>query len=154
MTYSRATGSENYRLPSVAGSRVLPVTEKSAVPIPTGKKPASNPGLTTGSSVTENCQFRSVAGNRVQTGAALIIWLQSPPPPKKKKKKVTERHQPTGLTGYRACWLKRKAAEPPLWTRRRQLHMSLSLLRSSGEFMQNCGATRNRLQSIASCIIV
>ena len=39
--------------------------------------------------------------------------------------------------------------------------MSLSLLRSSspssansGEFMQNCGATRNRLQSIASRITV
>ena len=65
MTYSRATGSENYRLLSVAGSRVLPVTEKSAVPIPTGMKPASNPGLTTGSPVTENCRFRSVAGSRV-----------------------------------------------------------------------------------------
>ena len=44
---------------------------------------------------------------------------------------VTERHQPTGLTGYRDCWLQRKAAEPPLWTGRRQLHMSLSLLGSS-----------------------
>ena len=59
MTYSRATGSENYRLPSVAGSGVLPVTEKSAVPIPNGKKPASNPGLTTGSPVTENYRFRN-----------------------------------------------------------------------------------------------
>ena len=58
MTYSRATGSENYWLPSVASSRVLPVTEKSAVPIPYGKKPASNPVLTTGSPVTENCRFR------------------------------------------------------------------------------------------------
>ena len=64
MTYSRATGSENYRLPSVAGSRVLPVTEKSAVPIPNDKKPASNPVLTTDSPVTENCRFRSAAGYR------------------------------------------------------------------------------------------
>ena len=109
MTYSRATGSENYRLPSVAGSGVLPVTEesvpilkgktsfkssadnrfagyrelpvpeccwfwnrsaagykKSAVPILTGKEPASNSVLTTGSTVS----------------------LLS---------------EPTGLTGYRAC---------------------------------------------------
>ena len=54
MTHSRATG-----------SRVLPVTEKSAVLILTGKKPASNPVLTTGSSVTENYWFRSVAGSGV-----------------------------------------------------------------------------------------
>ena len=115
MTYSRATGSENYRLLSVAGSGVLPVPEycrlqrnlypslkarnqlqssadnrfagyrelpvpeccwfrnriaagykKSAVPILTGKEPASNPVLTTGSTVS----------------------LLS---------------EPTGLTGYRAC---------------------------------------------------
>ena len=60
--YSRATGSENYRLLSVAGSGVLPVTEES-VPILKGKKPASNPVLTTGLPVTENCRFRSVAGS-------------------------------------------------------------------------------------------
>ena len=54
MTYSRATGSENYRLLSGAGSGVLPVTEES-VPILKGKKPASNPVLTTGLPVTENC---------------------------------------------------------------------------------------------------
>ena len=72
---------------------------------------------------------------RFLPGAAPILWLQSLLP------------EPTGLTGYRA-------AEPTLWTGRRQPHMSLSLLRSSspssanpGEFMQNCGATRNRLQS-------
>ena len=62
MTYSRATGSENYRLLSVAGSGVLSVTEES-VPILKGKKPASNPVLTTGLPVTENCRFRSVAGS-------------------------------------------------------------------------------------------
>ena len=36
------------------GSRVLPVREKSDVPILTGKKPAANPVLTTGSLVTVN----------------------------------------------------------------------------------------------------
>ena len=69
MTYSRATGSENYWLPSVcrfrsvAGSGVLLVTEESVVPILKGKKPASNPVLTTGLPVTENCQLQSVAGS-------------------------------------------------------------------------------------------
>ena len=37
------------------GYRKLSVTEKSAVSILTGKKPASNPVLTAGSPVTENC---------------------------------------------------------------------------------------------------
>ena len=63
MTYSRATGSENYRPLSVAGSGVLPVTEES-VPILKGKKSAPNPVLTTGLPVTENCRFQSVAGSR------------------------------------------------------------------------------------------
>ena len=54
MVHSRATG-----------SGVLPVTEKSAVPILTGKKPASNPVLTTVSPVTEDCRFWSVAGSGV-----------------------------------------------------------------------------------------
>ena len=53
-----------YWLQSVAGAGVLPVTEKSAVPILTGKKPALNPVLTTVSPVTEDCRFRSVAGYR------------------------------------------------------------------------------------------
>ena len=38
---------------SAAGPGVLLVTEESAVPILTDKKPASNPVLTTGSPVTE-----------------------------------------------------------------------------------------------------
>ena len=79
MTYSRATGSENYRLLSVAGSGVLPVPEccrfrsvtgsgvlpvtEESVPILKGKKPAPNPVLTTGLPVTETCRFRSVAGS-------------------------------------------------------------------------------------------
>ena len=82
MTHSRATGSENYQLPSVAGSGVyrcrrvagagvLPVQEccwlqeESAVPILTGKEPASNPVLTAGSPVTGNYRFRSAVGSRV-----------------------------------------------------------------------------------------
>ena len=47
--------------PECSGSGVLPVTEES-VPILKGKK-ASNPVLTTGLPVTENCRFRSVAGS-------------------------------------------------------------------------------------------
>ena len=39
----------------------------------------------------------------VQTCTAPILWLQ--------KTLVTERHNPTGLTGYKDCWLQRKAAE-------------------------------------------
>ena len=46
------------RFQSVAGSGGLPVTEES-VPILKGKKPASNPVLTTGLPVTENCRFRN-----------------------------------------------------------------------------------------------
>ena len=48
---------------SAAGPGVLLVTEESAVPILTGKKPASNPVLTAGSPVTENYRFRSAAGS-------------------------------------------------------------------------------------------
>ena len=55
MTYSRATGSENYWFLSLAGSGVLPVTEE-CVPILKGKKPASNPVLTTGLPVTGRLQ--------------------------------------------------------------------------------------------------
>ena len=74
VTYSRATGSENYRLLSVAGSGVLPVTEES-VPILKGKKPASNPVLTTlvvgyrELPVPECCWFRnrSAAGYKKST---------------------------------------------------------------------------------------
>ena len=64
VTHSRAIGTENYRLPSIAGSGVLPIRsaagleccwlQKSAVPILTGKEPASNPVLTASSPVTEN----------------------------------------------------------------------------------------------------
>ena len=54
---------ECYWFLSVAGCGVLPVTEKSVVPILKGKELASNPVLTTGLPVTENCQFRSVAGS-------------------------------------------------------------------------------------------
>ena len=55
---------------SAAGPGVLLVTEESAVPILTGKKPASNLVLTAGSPVTENYRFRSAAGSRVW------CWLQ------------------------------------------------------------------------------
>ena len=65
MTYSRATGSENYRLRSVAGSGsgVLPVTEES-VPILKGKKPASNSVLTTGSTVSLLSEPTGLTGYR------------------------------------------------------------------------------------------
>ena len=43
----------------------LPVTEKSAVPILTGKKPASNPVLTTGSPVTEVTWLQRIAGDKL-----------------------------------------------------------------------------------------
>ena len=55
---------------SAAGPGVLLVTEESAVPILTGKKPASNPVLTAGSPVTENYRLQSAAGSRVW------CWLQ------------------------------------------------------------------------------
>ena len=44
--------------PSIVGYREICCTH------PYGKKPASDPGLTTGSLVTENCRFRSAAGYR------------------------------------------------------------------------------------------
>ena len=47
------------------GSGVLPVTEKSAVPILTGKKPGSNPVLTTGSPVTEVSWLQRIDGNNL-----------------------------------------------------------------------------------------
>ena len=71
MRHSRATGyrelpvPECFRFPSVAGPGVLPVTEKSAVPILNGKKPASNPVLTPGSLVTENYRLWSAADSGV-----------------------------------------------------------------------------------------
>ena len=142
---------------------MLLVTEKSAVPIITGKEPASNPVLTTVSPVTEVSRLQRIDGDKLvgqevsSVNFPLTNWLQSlqteywftqpsltvasqdlellvkysgtdlccP------KFFVTERHHPTGLTSYRACWLQRKAAEPPLWTGKSQLNMSISLLRSS-----------------------
>ena len=75
MKYSRATGSENYRLLSVAGSGVLPVPEccrfrsiagyslsESVVPILKGKKPASNPVLTTGLPPVSLCRTVEPSG--------------------------------------------------------------------------------------------
>ena len=56
---------ENYWSQSIAGYRELPVTEKSAVPILTGKKPASNPVLTTGSLVTEVSWLQRIAGDKL-----------------------------------------------------------------------------------------
>ena len=56
---------ECYRCLSAAGPGVLLVTEESAVPILTGKEPASNPVLTAGSPVTENYRVRSAAGSGV-----------------------------------------------------------------------------------------
>ena len=52
-------------LQSVASSGVLPVTEKSAVPILTGKKSASNPVLTTGSPVTEVSRLQRIDGDKL-----------------------------------------------------------------------------------------
>ena len=112
---------------------MLLVTEKSAVPILTGKEPASNPVLTTGSPVTEVSRLQRIDGHKLVGQEVFfskipltnqlqslptewrftqppILWLQSLFP------------EPTGLTGYRACWLQRKAAERPLWTGRRQLY--------------------------------
>ena len=51
---------QGYWLQRIASSGVLPVTEKSAVPIITGKEPASNPVLTTGSPVTEVSQLQRI----------------------------------------------------------------------------------------------
>ena len=63
MTYSRPIGSENYRLLSVAGSGVLLVTEES-VPILKGKKPAPNPVLRTGSTVSLLSEPTGLTGYR------------------------------------------------------------------------------------------
>ena len=75
MTYSRATGYRESPVPeccrfqnrSAAGSgtRVLLVTEKSAVPIITGKEPASNPVLTTVSLVTEVSWLQRIDGDKL-----------------------------------------------------------------------------------------
>ena len=56
---------ENCRPYRTASYRVLPVTEKSAVPIVTGKKPASNPVLITGSAVTEVSRLQRTAGDKL-----------------------------------------------------------------------------------------
>ena len=48
-----------------SGTGVLLVTEKSAVPIITGKEPASNPVLTTGSPVTEVSQLQRIEGDKL-----------------------------------------------------------------------------------------
>ena len=47
------------------GYRVLLVTKKSAVTILTGKKPASNPVLTTGSPVTEVSWLQRIDGDKL-----------------------------------------------------------------------------------------
>ena len=75
LTHSRAIGTENYRLPSIAGSGVLPTRsaagpeccwlQKSAVPILTGKELASNPVLTASSPVTENYWLQRITGSGV-----------------------------------------------------------------------------------------
>ena len=44
---------------------VLPVTEKSAVPILTGKKQASNTVLATGSPVTEVSRLQKIDGDKL-----------------------------------------------------------------------------------------
>ena len=62
------------------GYSVLPVTEKSAVPILTGKEPASNPVLTTGSPVTEVSRLQRIDGDKlVGQKIPLTNQLQSLP---------------------------------------------------------------------------
>ena len=56
---------ENCRLQRTTGYRVLPVTEKSALPILTGKKPASNPVLTPGLQVIEVSWLQRIAGDKL-----------------------------------------------------------------------------------------
>ena len=58
---------QGYWLQRIAGSgtRVLLVTEKSAVPIITGKEPAANPVLTTGSPVTEVSRLQRIEGDKL-----------------------------------------------------------------------------------------
>ena len=166
---SEDSTSTDYRVLPVAG--VLPVLEKSAVPILTGKKPASNRVLTTSSPVTEVSQLQRIDGDKLvgqfllknffnqpvteptdrvpayttfsdscftRTRVTGEVTRYRPVLPQffghtafSRETFVTERHQPTSLSSYGDCWLQRKAAEPPLWTGRRLLHMSLSLLRSS-----------------------
>ena len=102
---------ECYRFLSVAGSGVLPVAEESVVPILKGKKPASNPVLTTGLPVTENCRFRSVAGSG--TGVLLVTKKSAVPiltgkepasnPVLTTGSTVSLLSEPTSLTGYRPC---------------------------------------------------
>ena len=48
-----------------SGTGVLLVTEKSAVPIITGKEPASNPVLTSGSPVTEVSRLQRIEGDKL-----------------------------------------------------------------------------------------
>ena len=59
--YSRATGYGKLPVPEP----VLLVTENSAVPIITGKEPASNPVLTTGSPVTEVSRLQRIEGDKL-----------------------------------------------------------------------------------------
>ena len=54
-----------YRLQKITGYRVLSLTEKYAVPILTGKKPASNPVLTTGSPATDVSRLQRIAGDKL-----------------------------------------------------------------------------------------
>ena len=73
VTYSRATGYRELPVPECcrfrnrsaasSGTRVLLVTEKSAVPIITGKEPASNPLRTTVSPVTEVSRLQRIDGD-------------------------------------------------------------------------------------------
>ena len=116
MTYSRATGSENYWLLSVAGSGVLPVTEES-VPILKGKKPASNPVLTTGFAgyrelpVPECCWFRNSSAAGYKKSAVPILTGKEPASNSvlTTGSTVSLLSEPTGLTGYRACLIAEKS---------------------------------------------
>ena len=58
-----------------SGTGVLLVTEKSAVPIITGKEPASNPVLTTGSPVTE-VSSRATGYRELPVPGPKCCWLQ------------------------------------------------------------------------------
>ena len=62
----RAASVKRFNVDSkVTCHRELPVTEKSAVPTLTGKKPASNTVLAVGSPVTEVSRLQRIAGDKL-----------------------------------------------------------------------------------------
>ena len=98
------------RFRSFVGSGVLPVTEES-VPILKGKKPASNPVLTTGLPVPECCWFRnrSAAGYKKSTVSILTGKEPASNSGLTTGSTVSLLSEPTSLTGYRACLIAEKS---------------------------------------------